>query len=174
MEYIIREMTDEDYKGVAEIYGQGIESGTATFCTTVPDYEEWNKSHYPFCRYVAAGEGRILGWTALTVGITREAYKTAAELSIYVREGYRRHGIGFALIEKSKSEAGRFGIRMLESRICGGNTGSIKLHEKCGFRYVGFREKIAADKFGVWQNVVEMEILLSNLNNNTAFTKAFG
>lgn len=160
MNYIIREMKKDDYEGVAEIYGQGIESGTATFCTVIPEYENWDRDHHKFCRYVAEEDDRILGWTALTTGITREAYRAVAELSIYVREGYRRHGIGFALIEKVKEEAGKYGVHMLESRICRQNSGSIRLHEKCGFRFVGIREKIAADRYGEWQDVAEMELLI--------------
>lgn len=160
MDYIIREMTKDDYEGVGEIYGQGIESGTATFCTEVPKYEAWDKDHHEFCRYVAEGDGKILGWTALTVGITREAYRSTAELSIYVRKEYRRHGIGSALIEKVKGEANKFGVHMLESRICRQNSGSIRLHEKCGFRFVGVREEIAMDKYGKWQDIVEMEVLV--------------
>lgn len=160
MDYIIREMKKDDYEGVSEIYGQGIESGTATFCTEAPEYEDWDKDHHQFCRYVAEGDGKILGWVALTVGITREAYRAVAELSIYVRKEYRRHGIGFALIEKTKEEANKYGIHMLESRICRQNSGSIRLHEKCGFRFVGVREKIAIDKYGEWQDVVEMEVLV--------------
>lgn len=160
MDYIIREMTKDDYEGVAEIYRQGIESGVATFCTEAPEYEAWDDDHHKFCRYVAEDSGKILGWTALTVGITRVAYKAVAELSIYVRKEYRRHGIGFALIEKTKSEANKYGIHMLESRICRQNSGSIKLHEKCGFRFVGVREEIALDKYGKWQDIVEMEVLV--------------
>ena len=109
---------------------------------------------------MAEGDGKILGWTALTVGITREAYRSTAELSIYVRKEYRRHGIGSALIEKTKSEASKFGVHMLESRICRQNSGSIRLHEKCGFRFVGVREEIAMDKYGKWQDIVEMEVLV--------------
>ncbi len=153
----IREMTESDYQGVAEIYGQGVESGTATFQRTVPDFGEWNKNHLPFCRYVAEADGIIIGWTALTLGLSREPYKGVAELSIYVRENYRRHGVGFALIERVKEKAESYGIWMLESRICRQNTNSIKLHEKCGFRTVGVREKIAKDKFDQWQDTVEME-----------------
>lgn len=160
MDFQIREMTKEDYEGIAEIYGQGIESGTATFRTRVPDYKEWDESHLPFCRYVAENNGLILGWTALSLGISRGAYRGVAELSIYVREGYRRQGIGFALIEKVKKEVGAYGIWTLESRICRNNTGSVRLHEKCGFRNVGFRERIARDKFGNWQDTVEMEYRL--------------
>lgn len=160
MDYIIRDMTKDDYEGVGEIYAQGIESGIATFCDSVPDFERWDREHHSFCRYVAEKDGKILGWTALSVGITRQAYKTVAELSVYVHKSHRRHGIGFELIEKTKREAKNFGIRMLESRICRQNTGSIGLHEKCGFRLVGIRERIAADRLGAWQDIVEMEILI--------------
>lgn len=160
MNFIIREMTEKDYGGVAEIYGQGVESGTATFQRTVPDYAEWNGAHLPFCRYVAEKDGVIIGWTALTLGLGREPYRGVAELSIYVRESCRRHGVGYALIERVKAEAENFGVWTLESRICRQNTGSIRLHEKCGFRTVGIRERIAMDKFGQWQDTVEMEIRL--------------
>lgn len=33
----------------------------------------------------------------------------------------------------------------------------IRLHEKCGFRLIGFRERIGQDKFGAWRNTVLME-----------------
>ena len=162
MEFEIREMQPLDYSGVAEIYGQGMESGTATFQRYVPEYEEWDRAHHSFCRYVAVSDGIIVGWAALTVGIVREPYKGVAELSIYVRNGYKRHGIGYALIEIIKKNAGKHGVWMLESRICRQNIGSIKLHEKCGFRTVGFREKIAKDIFGEWQDTVEMELRTIN------------
>lgn len=160
MDFKIREMTKEDYPQVAEIYGQGVDSGTATFQTYVPDYEEWDKNHLPFCRYAAESDGKIIGWVSLTLGLFRKPYCGVAELSIYVREEYKRHGVGFALIERVKENAESFGVWMLESRICRQNIGSIKLHEKCGFRMIGYREKIAQDKFGQWQDTVEMEIRL--------------
>lgn len=160
MSMVIRKMTKEDYPQVAEIYGQGVESGKATFQTYVPDYGEWDGTHLPFCRYVAEDGGKISGWAALTHGLTREPYLGVAELSIYIRNECRKQGVGFALLEKIKSEAGSFGIWMLESRICRENIGSIKLHEKCGFRMIGYREKIAKDKFGNWTDTVEMELRL--------------
>ena len=157
MEFKIREALPADYIGIKEIYSQGIESGTATFRTKAPEYAEWDESHHPFCRYVAEKDNIIIGWTSLTPALQRGAYKGVAELSIYVRDGYRRHGVGFALIETVKKAASEFGIWTLESRICHQNTSSIRLHEKCGFRMIGFRERIAKDIFGEWQDTVEME-----------------
>lgn len=162
MNYTIREMTKEDYPQTAEIYAQGVESGEATFQTYVPTYEEWNREHLPFCRYVCETEGHIIGWVSLTLGLSAErtAYKGVCELSVYVGNDYQRQGVGFALIERVKSEAGKYGVWMLESRIFRNNTGSIKLHNKCGFRMVGYRERIARDKLGKWQDTVEMELRL--------------
>jgi phosphinothricin acetyltransferase len=37
------------------------------------------------------------------------------------------------------------------------NAASIRLHESCGFRMVGYRERIGRDRFGNWRNTVLME-----------------
>ena len=37
------------------------------------------------------------------------------------------------------------------------NLASIRLHEKCGFRMVGYRERIGKDSTGTWRNTVLME-----------------
>lgn len=37
------------------------------------------------------------------------------------------------------------------------NEASIKLHKSCGFREVGFREKLGRMSDGVWHDVVLME-----------------
>ena len=34
---------------------------------------------------------------------------------------------------------------------------SIKLHEKCSLRTIGYRERIAKDRFGNWTNTTLME-----------------
>ena len=37
------------------------------------------------------------------------------------------------------------------------NEASIRLHKKLGFRETGYREKIAKDRFGKWQDTVLLE-----------------
>lgn len=46
---------------------------------------------------------------------------------------------------------------MLQSEIFPENTGSLKLHEKMGFRKVGYREKIGQMEDGRWRDVVLVE-----------------
>lgn len=46
---------------------------------------------------------------------------------------------------------------MLQASIFRENMASIQLHKKLGFREVGYREKIAQTKSGIWHDVVLME-----------------
>lgn len=40
---LIREFKKEDWNSVKSIYQEGIDTGDATFATSVPSWEEWNK-----------------------------------------------------------------------------------------------------------------------------------
>jgi len=37
------------------------------------------------------------------------------------------------------------------------NIASIKIHKKCGFREIGYREKIAKNIWGKWRTTIIME-----------------
>ena len=79
-----------------------------------------------------------------------------AEVSIYIKEGQHGKGQGrqllMSLIECSEEK----GIWTLQGGIFPENTVSIRLHEKCGFRLVGRREKVGKH-FGVWRDTVILE-----------------
>jgi phosphinothricin acetyltransferase len=49
------------------------------------------------------------------------------------------------------------GYWTLQSGILEINKASVALHEKAGFRLVGYRERIAKDSNGIWQNTLLME-----------------
>ena len=81
---MIREMRDEDWGTVAEIYKQGLEEGTSTFNTECPSFTEWNEGHVKNCRFVFEEEGKVVGWIALSPSSSRCAYKGCVEMSVYV------------------------------------------------------------------------------------------
>ncbi|HET8963061.1 MAG TPA: GNAT family N-acetyltransferase, partial [Chitinophagales bacterium] len=54
------------------------------------------------------------------------------------------------------TESEKIGLWSLQAGIFSENIGSIRLHEKCGFRNIGFREKIGQLN-GVWKDSVIME-----------------
>ena len=154
---MIREMRDEDWGTVAEIYKQGLEEGTSTFNTECPSFAEWNEGHLRNCRFVFEEEGKVVGWIALSPTSSRCAYKGCVEMSVYVDRNYRGHGIGTALVNKIIGEAEKDGYWSIYSAIFSINKASIALHKKCGFREIGYRERIAKDRFGKWQNTTLME-----------------
>lgn len=154
---MIREMRDEDWGTVAEIYKQGLEEGTSTFNTECPGFTEWNEGHIKNCRFVFEEEGKVVGWIALSPSSSRCAYKGCVEMSVYVDRNYRGHGIGTALVNTIIREAEQCGYWSIYSAIFSINKASIALHKKCGFREIGYRERIAKDRFGKWQNTTLME-----------------
>jgi L-amino acid N-acyltransferase YncA len=105
---------------------------------------------------VARDEGGVVGWAALAPYSERSCYRGVAENSVYIARGARGRGIGRALLEQLCRDADAAQIWTLQAGILAANEASIALHEACGFRRVGVREKLAR-KRGEWSDVVLME-----------------
>lgn len=152
----IRTLTPEDYTQVASIYKQGIDTGLATFQTEATDWTEWDKSHLPHSRLVTVIDNHVVGWAALSPVSNRCVYAGVGEVSIYIDEKHRGKGIGKLLLEKLVTESEYNGLWTLQAGVFPDNVGSIKLHEACGFRQVGYREKIGQMK-GIWLDTILLE-----------------
>ena len=137
-----RPMMECDWPYVAKIYEEGIATGVATFETKVPAYDVWDKAHMTDCRLVAESNATVVGWVALSPVSSRCVYGGVAEISVYVSKVSRGKGIGKLLLEQVIEASEKAGIWTLQSGIFPTNTGSIKIHEKVGFRSVGKRERI--------------------------------
>lgn len=158
MDTTIREMKKSDWEAVSRIYQEGIETKTATFQRDVPDYAAWNREHLKHCRFVAIdNSSAVVGWAALTPVSTRCVYQGVAEVSVYVSSNVKDRGIGKSLLFELIQASENHGIWTLQSSIISSNSASIHLHKKCGFRLIGYREKIARDMDGIWQNIVLLE-----------------
>ncbi|MDF2883690.1 MAG: sortase-like acyltransferase [Clostridiaceae bacterium] len=150
-------MLPEDWKQVAKIYEEGINTGMATFQMEIPTWENWDKSHINSCRLVARSENSILGWAALSPTSSRCVYAGVAEVSIYIGEKYRGLGVGKTLLNALIEDSEENGYWTLQSGIIRENTSSLELHKKCGFREIGMREKVAKMNNGQWHDTVLME-----------------
>lgn len=157
MEITIRKSEKSDWKRISEIYTQGIEEGKSTFETQCPDYETWDANHLRECRFVACENGTVVGWCAIGSVSKRAAYKGVAEHSIYIDRSARGKGVGTKLLNYLCEESEKCGYWCLFSAVFAVNEPSLILHKKCGFREIGYREKIAKDRFGNWQNTVLLE-----------------
>jgi L-amino acid N-acyltransferase YncA len=150
----IEEMQPADWPACAHIYEEGLDVGT--FEDDVPSWEAWDDAHLAAPRLVARENGSILGWAALAPVSQRRCYGGVAENSVYVGWAARGRGVGRALLEELVRQSEHEGVWTIQAGIMDGNEASIALHEACGFRVVGVRERIA-QKNGVWRDVVLME-----------------
>ena len=148
-------MTPERWPSVREIYREGIETGSATFETQLPDWEKWDASHRKDCRLIAF-DTEVLGWAALSPVSSRSVYGGVAEVSVYVKSAARGRGVGKALLNALVHESEANGVWTLQASIFPENAASIALHKSCGFREVGVRQKISRLR-DVWRDVLLME-----------------
>ena len=122
-----------------------------------PSFDEWDATYLKDCRLVSVLDGKVVGWIAIRPTSTREAYWGVVEVSIYIDDAYQGQGVGTALLNALIEESEKCGFWTLYSAIFSINTASIALHKKCGFREIGYRERITKDRFGNWQNTTIME-----------------
>ena len=152
----LRELTRDDWTAVAEIYWDGMRDGLATFETEVPSWDEWDARPLSGHRLVAELHGEVVGWAALAPASKRRCYSGVAENSVYVARHAQGRGVGKALLRALIKRARAAGIWMIQTSIFPENSASLALHERCGFRVVGTRERIAK-RDGLWRDTVFLE-----------------
>jgi phosphinothricin acetyltransferase len=149
-------MSVDSWPDVLRIYLDGIASGNATFETEPPTWEHWDRAHLPFARLVLTIGSVTVGWAALSRVSARAVYSGVAEVSVYVSSEMRGQGLGRTLLEALVRESELNGIWTLQASIFPENRPSIRLHQRCGFREVGRRERIA-QLGGIWRDTVLLE-----------------
>ncbi|MDA0194254.1 MAG: GNAT family N-acetyltransferase [Bacteroidetes bacterium] len=152
----IIQMLPAHWPDVKRIYEEGIATQNATFETSCPVWEKWNASHLPHSRWIALIDTKVAGWAALSPVSDRCVYGGVAEVSIYVGSDLRGQGIGKGLMNRMIKSSEENGLWTLNSATFPENTESIMLHIKCGFREIGYRERIG-QLDGIWRNTVLME-----------------
>ena len=146
-------MRNEDWPAVKAIYEQGIATRNATFEEKAPSWEDWDAEHLAAPRLVAEIGGSVAGWAVLSPTSRRECYAGVVEESVYVTEEARGCGLGEALLRELLARTDAWTV---QASIFPENAASVRLHERCGFRVVGTRERIG-QMDGVWRDTVLME-----------------
>jgi len=154
--FVIDALRPDDWPAVEAIYREGIATGMATFETETLPWEQWDAAHRPDCRLVARDGNRVLGWSVLSPVSDRCAYAGVAENSIYIAAAARGQGIGKRLLGVLVEASEAAGIWTLQTGIFPENAASLALHQACGFRIVGTRERVG-QLHGVWKDVVFLE-----------------
>jgi phosphinothricin acetyltransferase len=154
-------MRETDAAAVLRIYGEGIETGHATFEIETPAWEKWDSGHLEACRLVAEEDGEVLGWAALAPASSRPVYAGVTEVSVYVADAGRGRGLGRRLLQALIEASEAAGIWTLQAGIFPENEASIRLHQAQGFRVLGTRCRVGRMTYGPfqgrWRDVVLME-----------------
>lgn len=156
MEFSITGMETADWEAVRSIYEEGIATGNATFETEAPPWEDWDDRFCDSCRLVARTGDGIVGWAALSPISSRCVYGGVAEASVYVAASARGQGIGGSLLERLVEDSEKAGFWTLQAGIFPENKASMRLVKSCGFREIGYRERLGCMD-GKWRDVVILE-----------------
>jgi phosphinothricin acetyltransferase len=149
-------MAPADWPGVHAVYLEGIATGNATFETEAPEWERWDAAHSAVCRLVAGNADGVLGFAALSPVSARRVYAGVAEVSVYVLSRARGAGVGGELLRELVRASEAAGFWTLQAGIFPENLASLRLHEKCGFRVLGVRQRVGC-LAGRWRDVVLLE-----------------
>ena len=172
----IRIAQRRDVQQILQIYAPFVKNTTVTFEYEVPSEEEFAKRMETIQKkhlfLVAEDEGVIVGYAYSSDPFERRAYHFNAEISVYVREGYRKKGIGKALYEIIERVLFRLGYLRIYSLITSENEDSVLFHEKMGYKRV-FEMVDTGYKFGRWISVIWMEKELRG-KGNYSFPLAIG
>jgi phosphinothricin acetyltransferase len=156
MDFTIRPVAPADWPAIRAVYLEGIATGNATFETEAPPWEGWDAAHSALCRLIAATADTLLGFAALSPVSTRKVYAGVAEVSVYVSAQARGAGVGNALLRELVRASEAAGFWTLQAGIFPENHASLRLHEKCGFRVLGVRQRVGC-LVGRWRDVVLLE-----------------
>ena len=145
---IIRDAAEADLPAIVEIYNESIRGRVSAAQLEEVSVEErrlWFHEHsadiYPL--WVAEVDNRIAGWLSFHSYINRAGYRATAEVSVYVREEFRRHGVGKALLEKALAASTGLGVSALIGNIFAHNEASLRLFDRAGFARWGLLPQVA-------------------------------
>lgn len=156
MVFTIRPLTEADWPQVKQIYQLGIDTGDATYETGAPEVDALKAKFLAQPQLVAEENGQAIGWAFLSAVSSRCVYGGVAETSIYIHPEFHGRGIGRALLSDLVPLSEKLGFWTLQAQIFPENKASIALHERHGFRKVGYREKLGK-RNGIWRDVILLE-----------------
>ncbi|MFC9127844.1 GNAT family N-acetyltransferase [Streptomyces sp. NPDC057099] len=160
----VRPGVEADLEALTALYNHYVRETAITFDTAIFTPEErrpWLLSHPvdgPHRLMVATGTNsqEILGYATSSPFRQKPAYATSVETTVYVAPHAGRRGIGTLLYEALFEALSGEDLHRAYAGIAQPNEASGRLHERCGFRYVGTYREVG-HKFGRYWDVAWYE-----------------
>jgi L-amino acid N-acyltransferase YncA len=145
-----------DAADIQSIYAPHASSTSVSFEVEEPSVAEIRRrigsvsARYPWL--VCVGPAGVAGYSYACQHRERAAYRWSVDVSVYVREGCQRRGVGGALYSALLDALRDMGYCNAYAGITLPNPGSVALHEKMGFRAVALYTEVGF-KLGAWHDV---------------------
>ena len=156
----IRVATEADAEEILAIYAKYIEQTAITFEYVVPSIEEFRGrirhtlERFPYL--AAEKDGKIAGYAYVSPFKERAAYDWSVELSVYVKDGVHRQGVGRLLYTELEKILYAQNVYNLCACIAYPYPDSEKFHERMGFQTVAHFHH-SGFKSGHWVDMIWME-----------------
>jgi len=158
---VVRPSSDDDVPAMLDIYRHHIAQGVGTLGTFEPtpfeadDLKARRKTmrRHRLPHLVATVDGAVAGYAYAVLFRKRPAYRFTVKHSIYVHPDRLHIGVGRTLLPSLIEACASAGFRQMIGYIDSANLASLRLHEACGFRQVGYLPGVAF-RFGEWTDTV--------------------
>lgn len=160
---MIRKVTKEDARAIADIYNEYVLNSVISFETEAVSVSamqqriETISAQYPY--YVYEEDGKVLGYCYAHAWKERAAYKHTYETTIYLDKASQGKSIGRELLRHLIEECRQAGAHVLVACITAENEKSIRFHQRFGFKQSAHFHQVGM-KFGRWLDVVDYQLLL--------------
>ncbi len=158
-EVVVRDATADDVPAIRDIYNQVLATSTAVWRdepVTLADRQAWFAAHQEAAMPVlvavrtgtdgetgagtdgetGAGADEVVGFGSFVQFRAIPGYHPTVEHTIHVGDGHRGAGIGGRLLDALTERARALGKSVMIAGADGANLGSIRFHERAGFREV--------------------------------------
>lgn len=154
--------TEADIDGVRDIYAYYVKHTSYTFDDIVPEANVFAaKISSPLPFLVAKDQNEVIAYVYASPFSPRAAYARSVELSIYVRHGVTAQGLGTRLLKTLEYTLQAQGMVVCLANITDNNQGSIRFHQKHGYKQIGHFPWMGY-KFGRWCGIVYFMKLLND------------
>ena len=160
----IRVATPADAAGVAAVYAPVVAGTAISFEYQPPAEAEVARrmtAALAFAPWLVCCDGaEVIGYAYASRHHERAAYQWSVDVSVYIRDGRRRGGVGRALYGSLLALLRLQGFRAAHAGITLPNPASVGLHEALGFRPVGVYPAVGF-KLGAWHDVGWWQLVLA-------------
>jgi L-amino acid N-acyltransferase YncA len=161
---MLRPSSDDDVPAMLDIYRRHIAHGVGNLGAFEPtpfDADDLkarrkNMLKHKLPHLVATIDDAVAGYAYAVLFRKRPAYRFTAKHSIYVHPDRLHLGVGRALLPALIQACASAGFRQMIGYIDSANVTSLRLHEACGFRQVGYLRAVAF-RFGEWTDTVMVQ-----------------